>query len=124
VKKIVAMLFLAAGVGGMTPAFGHGEVKPRFGGVVQKVNEVTYELVADTAGVSLYLADHDQPLPTHAIRGKITILQGEVKTEAELKNIGDHQLQAAGVKLGKGARVVAVLGNVQGKVVTVRFVVR
>jgi len=115
---------MTAGFGMITPAFGHGEVKPRFGGIVQKVSELTYELVSDSAGVSLYLADHDQPLSTRAVRGKLTILKGEARTEAELKNVGEHQLQASGVTLGKGDRVVAALTNVQGKSVTVRFVVR
>lgn len=123
-KTFVATLIVAAAVAVIPPVLAHGDVKPRYGGIVQKINEITYELVADSAGVSLYLADHDQPLSARAVRGKLTILQGEVRSEAELKNVGDHQLQASGVKLSKGDRVVAVLSNVQGKAVTVRFVVR
>ncbi len=123
-KKIVASVALAVGVVMSIPAFGHGEVKPRFGGIVQKVNDFTYELVSDSSGASLYLADHDQPLSTRAVRGKLSILQGEARVEAELKNVGEHQLQASGIKLGKGDRVVATLTNVQGKTVTVRFVIK
>jgi hypothetical protein len=42
----------------------------------------------------------------------------------DVKEAGDNKLRATGVKLGKGDKVVAVLNNVEGKTVTVRFTVK
>ena len=46
------------------------------------------------------------------------------KAEADLKPAGDNKLVAAGVVLSPGAKVVAVLNNVAGRTVTVRFNVK
>ncbi|MDP3310314.1 MAG: hypothetical protein Q8S56_05030, partial [Polaromonas sp.] len=57
------------------------------------------------------------------LSGKLTVLNGAEKSEAELKPAGGNKLEAKGVKLNKGAKVVAVL-NMGKKPVTVRFTVK
>jgi hypothetical protein len=52
------------------------------------------------------------------------VLNGAEKTEAEVKAAGDNKLRATGVKLASGAKVVAVLNNVEGRTTTVRFTVK
>lgn len=42
----------------------------------------------------------------------------------DVKEVGGNTLRATGIKLGKGDKVVAVLNNVEGKTVTVRFTVK
>ena len=68
--------------------------------------------------------DHGKPLPSQGISGKLTILNKGQKAEADLKPAGDNKLVAAGVVLSPGAKVVAVLNNVAGRTVTVRFNVK
>ena len=55
--------------------------------------------------------------------GKLTVLKGADKSEAELKSVGGNRLEAKGVKLGKGAKVVAAVTEGR-KTTTVRFTVR
>jgi hypothetical protein len=106
------------------PAFAHGGGKPLHGGVVQVVNDVSFELVAGAEGATIYLMDHGKPMASKGISGKITVLQGSNKNEAEIKEAGENKLHAAGVKLSKGDKLVAVLSNVSGKTTTVRFTVK
>jgi hypothetical protein len=124
-KKWIAVTGLAVlTLLSMSPAMAHGVSKPIHGGIVQVVNDVTFELVAEADGVMIYLMDHGKPMSVKGITGKITILQGSNKTEAELKEAGDNKLRATGVKLAKGDKLVAVLAKVAGKSTTVRFTVK
>ena len=56
--------------------------------------------------------------------GKLTVLNGADKSEADLKPAGGNKLEAKGVKLGKGAKAVAALQTADKKTVTVRFTVK
>ena len=87
-------------------------------------NDVNFELVAEADGAAIYLVDHDEPMPSQGISGKLTVLQGSQKSEADIKAVGDNKLSAKGVKIASGAKIVAVLNNVDGKAVTVRFSVK
>lgn len=118
----IAALFLVAL--SLNPAMAHGAGKPLHGGIVQVANDVQFELVAEADGATIYLVDHDEPMPSTGITGKLTVLQGAKKTEVDVKEAGDNKLRATGVKLGKGDKVVAVLNKVEGKTVTVRFTVK
>ena len=50
----------------------------------------------------------------------IALVGGSLKSNS----VGGNTLRATGIKLGKGDKVVAVLNNVEGKTVTVRFTVK
>lgn len=106
-----------------TPAFAHDEPRPRHGGTVQLVNDVAYELVARDDGAAIYVVDHGKPMPTAGMRGKLTVMVGAQKSEADLVAAGER-LQAQGIKLAKGAKAVAVLSLPDKKTVTVRFAVK
>lgn len=122
-KTLIPMAALALGALAVQAALAHGAVKPRHGGVVQVAHDVGFELVAGADGVTLHLMDHDAPMPTQGMGGKLIVLQGVHKTEAALTAAGDNKLRAAGVKLAKGDKAVAVLGPVAGKTVSVRFTI-
>ncbi len=53
----------------------------------------------------------------------LTVLNGAEKSEAELVVAGD-KLEAKGLKLAKGAKVVAALVTPAAKSITVRFTVK
>mgnify|MGYP001607852739 FL=1 len=123
-KHAVQIALLALSAATMNTALAHGAGTPRHGGVVQVANDVNFELVAEADGAAIYLVDHDEPMPSQGISGKLTVLQGSQKSEADIKAVGDYKLSAKGVKIASGAKIVAVLNNVDGKAVTVRFSVK
>ena len=55
--------------------------------------------------------------------GKLTIMVGAQKSDADLVAAGD-KLEAKGLKLSKGAKVVAALTLPNKKAVTVRFAIK
>lgn len=124
IKHLAQIAVLTLGSIVMHQALAHGDAKPRHGGIVQVANDLTFELVAEADGATLYVVDHDQPMASKGMSGKLTVLQGSHKAEAELREAGDNRLRAVGVKIAKGDKVVAVLNNVKGKTTTIRFAVR
>ena len=123
-KHLIPLACLALSFLSMNPALGHGEAKPQHGGIVQKVNDVSFELVVQADGAIIYLMDHGKPVTSKGITGKLTILQGSNKIEADIKEAGENTLRVLGVKLGKGDKLVAALSNVSGKNMTVRFQIK
>jgi hypothetical protein len=123
-KNLILVLSLALSSLCTNTALAHGVAKPLHGGIVQMVNDIGFELVAQPDGATIYLMDHDKPMASKGIIGKLTVLQGSNKIEADIKEAGDNTLRVMGVKLGKGDKLVAALSNVGGKNITVRFTIK
>lgn len=104
-------------------AFAHGEAKARHGGVVAKASDLSFELVGTPTGAVIYVDDHGKPVAPAGMTGKLTVLNGVEKSEAELAVAGDR-LEAKGVKLAAGAKVVAALTTPAKKAITVRFTIK
>jgi hypothetical protein len=122
--RTLGILLLALGALATQAAFAHGGGKPRHGGTVAVASGISFELVAAQEGATLHLLDHDKPMATAGMSGKLTVLQGTQKTEADLKPDGDNRLRATGIQIRSGAKVVAVLNGAGGKPLAVRFTVR
>jgi hypothetical protein len=105
------------------PAQAHGEAKPKHGGVVSMAADLSFELVGTPAGAVIHVEDHGKPLSTAGMKGNITVLQGTAKQDAVLTAAGER-LEAAGVKLAPGAKVVASITTPTKKAITVRFTVK
>jgi hypothetical protein len=123
-NNLISVLSFAISCICMNSVLAHGDVKPLHGGIVQMTNDVGFELVVKTDGATIYLMDHGKPMASKGITGKLTVLQGSNKIEADIKEAGDNTLRVIGVKLGKGDKLVASLSNVGGKSMTVRFTIR
>jgi hypothetical protein len=123
-KQLILIGVLSLSALLMNSAMAHGAGKPQHGGTVQVTNDVSFELVVEADGATIYLVDHDEPMDSAGISGKLTVLKGTDKTELEVKAAGDNKLRATGGKIASGAKVVAVLNNVEGKTATVRFTVK
>jgi hypothetical protein len=96
--------------------------KPKYGGVVQEVKEVQYELVAKADSLAIYVEDHGKKIDTQGATAKVTLLNGAEKSEATLAPAGDNKLEAKGqFKVGKGAKVVAVVTLAGKPAQSVRF---
>ncbi len=123
-KQLLIAALLGIGALTMNTAMAHGAAKPRHGGIVQIANDVNFELVVETDGATIYLVDHDEDMASTGITGKLTVLNGAQKSEVEVKAAEGNKLRATGVKIAPGAKIVAVLNNVEGKTATVRFTVK
>lgn len=122
-NKLLTTLALGLSVLAFNAAFAHGGGPAKHGGVVATASDLSFELVAEGGNAVIYVEDHGKPAVPTGLKGKLTVLNGAEKSEAELVVAGD-KLQATGLKLVKGAKVVAALVTPAAKAITVRFTVR
>ena len=122
-KKFLMTVLLGLTSLGFNAAWAHGDAKPRHGGVVREVSDLSFELVNDAKGVAIYVEDHGKALAPIGMSGKLTVLKGNEKTEYPLL-AGTNRLEASGAQLPKGTKVVAVINGVANKTVTVRFSIK
>ena len=123
-KYLISVASLVISCLSVNPVLAHGDAKPQHGGILQVANDLSFELVAQADGATIYLMDHGKPLASKGITGKLTVLQGSNKIEVDIKEAGDNTLRVLGVKLGKGDKLVAALSNIRGKSMTVRFTIK
>jgi hypothetical protein len=121
-KKVLTLL--AAAALSIGSAMAHGPDKPKFNGTVSTAGDLGFELAQQGDAVVLYVEDHGKPKSTEGMSGKLTVLNGADKSEAELTAAGDNKLAAKGVKVAPGSKAVAALTLPDKKVLTVRFTVR
>ncbi len=122
-KKLLAVVVLGLSALPFNAAFAHGSAKAQHGGVVATASDLGFELVSTPTGAVIYIDDHGKPMAPTGMSGKLTVLKGAEKSEAELAVAGD-KLEAKGVKLAPGAKVVAALTTPAKKAITVRFTVK
>ena len=122
-KKLLTAVVLGLSALSFNAAFAHGGGPAKHGGVVATSSDLSFELVADGGNAVIYVEDHGKPMAPAGMKGKLTVLNGAEKSEAELVVAGD-KLEAKGVKLVEGAKVVAALVTPAAKAITVRFTVR
>jgi hypothetical protein len=122
-SKLFAAVVLGLSALSFSAAMAHGGAKPKHGGVVATASDLGFELVGTPAGAAIYIEDHGKPMAPAGMSGKLTVLNGAEKSEADLVVAGD-KLEARGVKLAPGAKVVAALTTSAKKAITVRFTVK
>jgi len=122
-KKTVTAVVLSLSAMSTNVALAHGGATARHGGVVATASDLGFELVGTPGGAAIYVDDHGKPLAPTGMTGKLTVLNGSARSEAELVAAGD-KLEAKGVKLAAGAKVVAALTTPAKKAITVRFTVK
>lgn len=121
--KLLAALVLGLLALSFNAAMAHGDAKAKHGGVVAVASDLGFELVSTPTGVAIYMEDHGKPMAPTGMSGKLTVLRGAEKSQADLVAVGD-KLEAKGVKLVPGAKVVAALTTPAKKAITVRFMVK
>ncbi len=70
--------------------------QPKFGGIVAEGKAFDAELVAKPDLITVHLNAHGKPMSTKGFKGKITLLSGTEKVEADLASAGDTKLEAKG----------------------------
>ena len=99
-----------------------GDFKPKYGGQVQEVSEVQYEIVVKPDNIAIYVEDHGKKVDTKGATAKVSLLNGVEKSEATLAPAGDNKLEAKGsfnVKSGTKVTAVVTLGGKSAKTVRV-----
>ena len=122
-KNVFAAFVLGLSAVSFNAALAHGGAAPKHGGVIATASDLSFELVARDGGAVIYVEDHGKPMVPTGLKGKLTVLQGDQKSEAELVPAGD-KLEAKGIKLASGAKAVASLTTSAAKAITVRFTVK
>jgi hypothetical protein len=123
IAKMVLAALLVAGTGQV--AWAHGDAVAKHGGIVKNSDDVGYELVVKPDGADLYVYDHEQDMQTAKLTGKLTVLNGTTKSEVPLTPAGGNRMEAKGVKIVPGAKVVAALvAPDRATAMTVRFNVK
>lgn len=99
------MLFAAASILAVVPAYAHGDDKPRHGGQVVEVGDTVFELVRARAGVSLYMMEDGDEVPSASMTGKLIVTTGAKKSEIPLVAAQGNQFVAKGANIPSGSRV-------------------
>ncbi len=122
-KKLLTVMVLGLSALSINVAMAHGSGKSKHGGAVATASDLNFELVGTPTGAVIYVDDHGKPMAPTGMSGKLTVLNGSEKSDAELVEAGD-KLEAKGIKLAAGAKVVAALTTPAKKAITVRFTVK
>ncbi|MBK7509839.1 MAG: hypothetical protein IPL15_06180 [Comamonadaceae bacterium] len=121
-KNLFAPLLIATALA--LPAFAAEDHAPKHGGVVVETKAGDLELVAKPELIVIHVSDHGKPMKLSSASGKVTVFNGNDKTEAPLALIGDKLEAKGSFKLGAGTKVLADL-TVNGKpAVAARFTLK
>jgi hypothetical protein len=100
-KKVSRLILVAVTLGFVSSSIAfaageHDDHKPRFGGLVVEGKAFDVELVAKADVITVYLSEHGKPMSAKGSKGKITLLSGSEKVDAELLATADGKLEAKG----------------------------
>ncbi|WP_399683050.1 hypothetical protein [Xenophilus sp.] len=100
------------------------EAKPRHGGVVTVVKDVSYELVAAKDVLAIHVSDHGKPVDLSGATAKLTLLSGTAKQEVEMKANGPALEARGSFETGPGTKAVAQVALKGKPVQSVRFTLK
>ena len=121
-KTLFAPLLIATALA--LPAFAAEDHAPKHGGIVVETKAGDLELVAKPELIVIHISDHGKPMKLSSASGKVTVFNGNDKTEAPLALVGDKLEAKGSFKLGAGTKVLADL-TVNGKpAVAARFTLK
>ncbi len=108
INRLLSILLCVAAVCLSSLSFagtGHSH-GPKYGGVAREVGALTFELVAKTDSMTLYVSDHGKPVATRGAKAEAIVYAGNQKSAITLEAAGENTLTAKGrFKTGVGVRV-------------------
>ena len=121
-KRFVLPLIAALAMA--SPALAADDHKPKHGGVVVETKAGDMELVAKPDSIVVHLSDHGKPMKITSGTGKVTVFNGNEKTEAPLALVGDRLEAKDAFKVTAGTKVLADV-SLNGKpAVAARFTLK
>ena len=122
-KKTLAAALLAATAIAL-PTFAAEDHAPKHGGVVVETKAGDPELVAKPELIVIHVSDHGKPMKLSSASGKVTVFNGNDKTEAPLALAGDKLEAKGSFKVGAGTKLVAVVTLPGKPSTTARFTLK
>ncbi|MBN8489907.1 MAG: hypothetical protein J0M00_00540 [Burkholderiales bacterium] len=89
------------------PVFAAEDHAPKHGGIVVETKAGDLELVAKPEVIVIHVSDHGKPMKLSSASGKVTVFNGNDKTEAPLTLVGDKLEAKGSFKVGVGTKVLA-----------------
>ena len=121
-KQLLTTLLLAAAAA--APAFAAEDHAPKHGGVVVETKVGDMELVAKADLIVIHVSDHGKPMKLTSATGKVTVFNGNDKTEAPLSLAGDKLEAKGSFKVGAGTKVLADVALNGKPAVAARFTLK
>ena len=104
-KTLAAALLLASTIA--LPAIAAEDHAPKHGGVVAETKAGDLELVAKPELIVIHVSDHGKPMKLSSASGKVTVFNGNDKTEAPLALVGEKLEAKGNFKVAPGTKVLA-----------------
>ncbi|MGM9488080.1 hypothetical protein [Ideonella sp. YS5] len=104
-KHVLSALLLAVAVS--SPALAADDHAPKHGGIVIETKAGDMELVARPDSIVIHVSDHGKPMKLTSATGKVTVFNGNEKTEAPLALVGDKLEAKGSFKVAAGTKVLA-----------------
>ena len=104
-KTLAVALLIATAL--PLPAFAADDHAPKHGGIVVETKAGDLELVAKPELIVIHVSDHGKPMKLTSGSGKVTVFNGNDKTEAPLALVGDKLEAKGNFKVGAGTKVLA-----------------
>lgn len=121
-KRFLLPLLFASAIA--LPAFAADDHVPKHGGVVVETKAGDLELVAKPELMVLHVSDHGKAMKLTSASGKLTVFNGNEKTEAALALVGDKLEAKGSFKFTAGSKVLAEV-SLNGKpAVSARFTLK
>ena len=121
-KNLFAPLLIATALA--LPAFAAEDHTPKHGGVVVETKAGDLELVAKPELIVIHVSDHGKPMKLTTVTGKVTVFNGNDKTEAPLALAGDKLEAKGSFKVGAGTKVLADVALNGKPAITARFTLK
>ena len=121
-KHLLITLLLATA--SASPAFAAEDHQPKHGGVVVETKAGDMELVAKPDLIVIHVSDHGKAMKLTSATGKVTVFNGNDKTEAPLALAGDKLEAKGSFKVGPGAKVLADVALNGKPAVAARFTLK
>lgn len=106
------------------PATAAEDHAPKHGGVVVDTKAGDLELVAKADRIVIHVSDHGKAMKLTSATGKVTIFNGNEKTEAPLALAGDKLEAKGSFKVGAGTKVLAEVALNGKPAVSARFTLK
>lgn len=121
-KTLFAPLLIATALA--LPAFAAEDHAPKHGGVVVETKAGDLELVAKPELIVIHVSDHGKAMKITSATGKVTVFNGNDKTEAPLALAGDKLEAKGNFKVGAGTKVLADVALNGKPAVAARFTLK
>jgi hypothetical protein len=122
-KRFLSVLAMTAVA--TTSVYAAGEDhKPMHGGVVVETKAGDMELVARADSIVIHVSDHGKPMKLTSATGKVTVFNGNDKTEAPLALAGDKLEARGSFKVAAGTKVLADVALNGKPAVAARFTLK